>query len=219
MEGVKGKSNPRFLRAEGRLTRGDNRPQTSACTQLDERYMYGWRELTGSKFYCTPNLDLPPVWCRGLSTHLSQHHNPIYLMEKAFQVNRLSYDGFVGLWSHSEAFCSLSFVIRALALCSVNLEVFLMVALSLMLSTLTLVPQLWNSLPVPLKALEERRSYEVLHGTAWWSLRPTSQTRGSSYGHASLTSPCSDHATALSLFFLVGWPLRSFHGYLPYQSL
>lgn len=41
-----------------------------------------------------------------------------------------------------------------------------MAALSLMLSTLTLVPQLWNCLPVPLKALEERRSYEVLHGTA-----------------------------------------------------
>lgn len=48
-------------------------------------------------------------------------------------------------------------------LCS--LEVFLMAALSLMLSTLTPVPQLWNSLPVPLKALEERRSYE--DGTAF----------------------------------------------------
>lgn len=43
-----------------------------------------------------------------------------------------------------------------------------MAALSLMLSTLTLVPQLWNCLPAPLKALKvkERRSYEVLHGTA-----------------------------------------------------
>ncbi|KAJ6959617.1 hypothetical protein NC653_037849 [Populus alba x Populus x berolinensis] len=37
--------------------------------------------------YCTPNLDLTLVGCRSLSTHLSQHHNPIILWKKTLQVN------------------------------------------------------------------------------------------------------------------------------------
>uniref|UniRef100_A0A2K1XI94 Uncharacterized protein n=1 Tax=Populus trichocarpa TaxID=3694 RepID=A0A2K1XI94_POPTR len=52
--------------------------------------IYVWLKGTdreSTREYCTPNLDLPPVGCRCLSTHLSQHHNPIYLMEKTLQVN------------------------------------------------------------------------------------------------------------------------------------